>query len=60
MSNTKKGKKVIVNGKNPIPIEAYLIEDCELKFIVTNESGNIEMHYPKKDYSYIILEEKWK
>ena len=57
MSNTQKGKKVIVKGDNPTPFEAYLVEDCESKFIVTNESGNIEMHYPKKDYSYTILEE---
>jgi len=25
---------------------------------VANEKGNVEIHYPKKDYKYIILEEK--
>ena len=38
----------------------YLIDESEQKFIVTNEKGNIEMHYPKKDYSYTIVEDKWK
>ena len=25
---------------------------------LTNKSGNIEMHYPKKDYSYTVVEDK--
>tara|TARA_B100000287_G_C20185973_1_gene604153 strand:- start:275 stop:469 length:195 start_codon:yes stop_codon:yes gene_type:complete len=52
-----KGKKVKVIGSNE-PLIAYLIEDLESKFIVTNETGNVEIHYPKKDYKYIVLEGK--
>ena len=52
-----KGKKVKVIGSNE-PLIAYLIEDLESKFIVTNETGNVEIHYPKKDYKYIVLEDK--
>ena len=58
MSKKKKVTKVIINGSGPQPFEAYLVEECDKKFIVTNESGNIEMHYPKKDYSYTIVEDK--
>ena len=58
MSKKAKGKKVVVNGSGPQPFEAYLIEECDKKFIVTNKTGNVEMHYPKKDYSYTIMEDK--
>ena len=52
-----KGKKVKVIYNDSIFI-GYLIDESEQKFIVTNEKGNIEMHYPKKDYNYTILEDK--
>ena len=52
-----KGKKVKVVGSNE-PYIGYLAEESEKKFIVTNETGNVEIHYPKKDYKYIILEGK--
>lgn len=52
-----KGKKVKVVGQGA-PIVAYLIAESEKKFIVLNETGNVEMHFPKKDYKYIILEDK--
>ena len=52
-----KGKKVKVIGPNA-PFVGYLVEDSEKKFIVTNESGNVEMHYPKKDYKYVAVEDK--
>jgi hypothetical protein len=52
-----KGKKVKVIGPE-LAITAYLVEEMEKKFIVTNESGNIEIHYPKKDYTYKVVEDK--
>ena len=52
-----KGKKVkVVQGESEFV--GYLIDESPNKFIVTNEKGNIEMHYPKKDYNYIVLEDK--
>ena len=57
MSINNKRKKVKVIGSNE-PHIAYLVEDSTNKFIVTNETGNIEIHYPKKDYKYIVLEDK--
>tara|TARA_R100000734_G_C3288687_1_gene80873 strand:- start:115 stop:318 length:204 start_codon:yes stop_codon:yes gene_type:complete len=57
MSTNNKRKKVKVIGSNE-PHTAYLVEDSTNKFIVTNEKGNVEIHYPKKDYKYIIVEEK--
>ena len=54
-----KGKKIKVVGPND-PYIAYLVEDTDNKFIVTNETGNIEIHYPKKDYKYIVLEDEWR
>ena len=58
MSKKNKRTKVIINGSRPQPFETYLVGECDKKFIVTNKSGNIEMHYPKKDYTYTIVEEK--
>ena len=52
-----KRKKVKVLHNDSVFI-GYLIDESEQKFIVTNEKGNIEMHYPKKDYNYTILEDK--
>lgn len=52
-----KGPKVKVKQENGYFI-GYLVEESEKKFIVTNEKGNVEMHYPKKDYRYTILEDK--
>ena len=53
----KKMKKVKVDQDGSEFI-GYLLDESDKKFIVTNEKGNIEMHYPKKDYSYIVLEDK--
>lgn len=58
MTKNNKGKKVLIKGNGPQPFEAYLVEECDAKFIVRNKTGNIEMHYPKKDYSYTVLEDK--
>jgi len=52
-----KGRKVKVKGPGE-PITAFLIAESEKKFIVVNETGNVEMHFPKKDYKYIVLEDK--
>ena len=52
-----KGKKVKVIGPQ-LPMVAYLVEDLEKKFIVTNETGNVEIHFPKKDYTYKVVEDK--
>ena len=50
-------KKVKVNYDGNIFI-GYLLDESDKKFIVTNEKGNIEMHYPKKNYTYTIVEDK--
>ena len=55
MNNKKKKVKVNYDGNIFI---GYLVDESDKKFIVTNEKGNIEMHYPKKDYTYTIMEEK--
>ena len=52
-----KGKKVKVSYNGHLFI-GYLIDESDKKFIVTNEKGNIEMHYPKKDYTYTVVEDK--
>lgn len=52
-----KRKKVKVNYDGHLFI-GYLIDESDKKFIVTNEKGNIEMHYPKKDYTYTTMEDK--
>ena len=53
----KKAPKVKVKQQNGYFV-GFLVEDSDNKFIVANEKGNVEIHYPKKDYKYIILEEK--
>jgi len=53
----EKGPKVKVEQESGHFI-GYLVDESENKFIVTNEKGNVEIHYPKKDYRYTILEEK--
>ena len=52
-----KGPKVKVKQANGYFI-GYLVDESKNKFIVVNEKGNIEIHYPKKDYKYVILEDK--
>lgn len=50
-------KKVKVRyGK--INIEGELLEDRENKFIIIQKGGAIEMHFPKKDYTYTVVEDK--
>lgn len=53
----EKGPKVKIKQQDG-DFVGYLIEESDKKFIVTNEKGNVEIHYPKKDYRYTILEEK--
>lgn len=52
-----KGPKVKVEQENGHFI-GYLVEESDKKFIVASERGNVEIHYPKKDYKYVILEDK--
>ena len=52
----KRKKVKVIQGDSEFV--GYLVEESPSKFIVTNEKGNIEMHYPKKDYNYIVLEGK--
>mgnify|MGYP003118410076 FL=1 len=50
-------KKVKVkNGKHYVYGE--LLEENEHKFIIVQKGGAIEMHFPKKDYKYILVEDK--
>tara|TARA_R110002020_G_scaffold457353_1_gene674247 strand:+ start:862 stop:1059 length:198 start_codon:yes stop_codon:yes gene_type:complete len=51
-------KRVKVLGPEKAPFEAYLVEESDKKFIVANKKGNVEMHFPKKDYTYIVVEDK--
>ena len=50
-------KKVKVkNGKHYVYGE--LLTENEHKFIITQKDGAIEMHFPKRDYTYTVVEEK--
>jgi len=50
-------KKVKVRyGK--VDIEGLLLEDREHKFIIVQKGGSIELHFPKKDYTYTVVEDK--
>jgi len=38
-------------------IVGYLKEDLKHKFIISRkEGGTVELHFPKKDYTYTIME----
>jgi len=50
-------KKILIKHNN-IEFIGYLIEDQPTKFRALNSRKMVELHYPKVDYSYVILEEK--
>lgn len=50
-------KKVKVKNGN-IYIYGDLLTENEDKFIIIQKGGAIEMHFPKRDYKYILVEEK--
>ena len=50
-------KKVKVKNANHY-VYGELLGENEHKFIITQKDGKIEMHFPKKDYTYILVEDK--
>ena len=50
-------KKVKVKNGN-IYIYGDLLTENEDKFIIIQKGGAIEMHFPKRDYKYILVEDK--
>jgi len=50
-------KKILIKH-NGIEFIGYLLEDMPTKFRALNERKMVELHYPKADYSYKIVESK--